>query len=178
MQDKPLFFPFGCPWLSAWCLPHPLMDTCGGLHWRTSLHSSQLHSSWLMMLPTAGQRTLVWLGGVTTAQVLGEQRKAQGNIMPEQLDIDWLLLIPFFYIHLLCIFPSSTHHLSVSLCRCPLANLPWPHATEVPCQPLSSPFSDTGRWQEVRPLAPKSSAFTSWHQHFPQFFLTQSLSHR
>lgn len=90
VQEQTLLFPFGCPWLAGWCLLHPLMDTHGGLCRRTSLCSSQLHTSWLTLLPTTGARALAHLGGVTLAQVLGEQGKAQGNAVPGQLGIDWV----------------------------------------------------------------------------------------
>lgn len=86
-------------------------------------------------------------------------------------------LLSLIHLYYLCL--PFQHQSSFSLSCCPFANVPWPHPTGLPSHPCSSPFSDSGRWKEVRPLPPTSSPLTSWRPCFQHtLFLTRPPSHR
>ena len=180
MWEQSLLFPFGCPWLAAQCLPPPPRDVSGGLCRRTP--SSTPRSCFpdrLQCYPLSVGGSPGWcnigLGAGTTSESSGYRHA--------RTVWQWLEFADSFVSYIFTLYLLSQHqssfYLSLSLSCCPFANLPWPHPMGLPHQPLSSPFSDTGRWHEVRPLPSKSSAFTTWHQCFQQIlFPTQLLPHR
>lgn len=140
--------------------------------WSTSLCSTQLNARQVTLFPTISGRAQACLSAVTLSLGAGRARENSGWCCARTA-WQWLAFADSFlsYVFIFCISPSS--HPSICL-YCPFTNQPC-----LLCHPCPSGFSDTGREWKVRPLPPKSSTLTTWHQCFQHTLcLTQLLSHR